>query len=403
MNCLHVTASMDQTRGGLSQGIRNTVPELERLGVTNTVVCLDPPDALYPEQDTFKIIALGSIGPWAYSSNLIPWLKQNTEQYTVVVIHGLWLYHSYAATKAFLWVLNKAKNKDKSIQLFVMPHGMLDPYFQTAKDRKLKALRNWVFWKLIENKVVNKADGLLFTCQKELELARIPFTPYQPKREINVGFGTEEPPAYFTEMSSAYYSICPQVKGKNFLLFLSRIHQKKGVDLLVQAYKNLAEKGIDLPYLVIAGPGLDKHYGADIKQMVEQSEGIKHKIFFPGMLSGNTKWGAFYECEAFVLTSHQENFGIAVAEALACGKPVLISNQINISNEIEEDQAGLVEENTLPAIEKLLAQWISLPAEEKTTMGERARLSYEKNFAIASSAKKFYDAIVTENYFDGNH
>lgn len=388
---------MDQAKGGLSQGIRNTVPELEKLGVTNTIVCLDPPTASYLDDEKSNIIALGSKGPWAYSSKLMPWLKQNIRQYDVVVIHGLWLYHSIATTKAYLWAAKQASNGSNLFKLFVMPHGMLDPYFQTAKERKLKALRNWTYWKIIESKVVNNADGLLFTCQKELQLARIPFNPYKPKREINVGFGTEEPPPYSTEMSNAFYSACPQVKGKNFILFLSRIHQKKGVDLLLQAYKNLTQKGIDLPDLVIAGPGIDKPYGVTLKEMVGQEENLKNKIFFPGMLSGITKWGAFYQCDAFVLTSHQENFGIAVVEAMACSKSVLISNQINISNEIEKDHAGLVSDNTLLAIENQLYKWVGLTGNKKIEMGQRARRSYEKNFAITSSARKFYDAI-SKNY-----
>ena len=65
------------------------------------------------------------------------------------------------------------------------------------------------------------------------------------------------------------------------------------------------------------------------------------RVYWPGMLRGNLKWGSFYSCEAFILPSHQENFGIAVAEALACGKPVLLSNKVNIAAEIERDGVGL--------------------------------------------------------------
>jgi hypothetical protein len=77
------------------------------------------------------------------------------------------------------------------------------------------------------------------------------------------------------------------------------------------------------------------------------------------MLSGAAKWGALYGCEAFVLPSHQENFGIAVVEALACGKPVLISDQVNIWREIVEDGAGLVEGDTEEGVEKLLRNFLS--------------------------------------------
>ena len=92
---------------------------------------------------------------------------------------------------------------------------------------------------------------------------------------------------------------------------------------------------------MIAGPGLDTAFGREMRQLAEslcpQPSTLTPQpaVFFPDMLTGDAKWGALYGCEAFVLPSHQENFGIAVVEALACGKPVLISNQVNIWREIE--------------------------------------------------------------------
>src|SRR5690606_42124112 len=142
-----------------------------------------------------------------------------------------WLYSSYAVYLAI-----KNMNKQKRPKYFVMPHGMLDPYFQKAEDRRLKALRNWVYWKLIEHKVVNNADALLFTCEEERELAKKPFKPYQPKKECIVGLGVEIPPLYNPTMDKAFQSRCEELKNRPFLLFLSRIHEKKGIDLLVKAY-----------------------------------------------------------------------------------------------------------------------------------------------------------------------
>src|SRR5690606_21760746 len=130
-----------------------------------------------------------------------------------------------------------------------------------------------------------------------------------------------------------------------YLLYLSRIHQKKGVDLLINAYaeiiKSEEHKKIkrDFPKLVIAGPGMDSNYGKDLKLLVEENN-LGDSIFFPGMLSGDAKWLAFYNADAFILPSHQENFGIAVVEALACKIPVLISNKVNIWRENEKEAAG---------------------------------------------------------------
>src|ERR1035437_10156512 len=100
--------------------------------------------------------------------------------------------------------------------------------------------------------------------------------------------------------------------------------------------------------------------------------GIQGHVTWTGMLAGDLKWGAFYQAQAFVLPSHQENFGIAVAEALACGRPVLISNKVNIWREIAEDRAGLVENDDRAGAVQLLRQWTGMSATAKTEMGRRA-------------------------------
>jgi glycosyltransferase involved in cell wall biosynthesis len=105
-------------------------------------------------------------------------------------------------------------------------------------------------------------------------------------------------------------------------------------------------------------------------------------ISFTGMLSGPVKWGAFSAAEAFVLPSHQENFGIAVVEALACGTPVLISNKVNIWREIEGDGAGFVENDDLRGTANLLARWLATPPELRLGMKQNAANCFSKRFEI---------------------
>ena len=281
-----------------------------------------------------------------------------------------------------------------------MPHGMLDPYFQRAPERKLKAIRNWVYWKIIESKVVNSADGLLFTCEAELLLAREPFGSYFPKREINVGLGIQDPPPFTTTMREAFIQKCPGVTNRPYILFLGRIHQKKGVDLLINAFLEFdhtrhrsGSKQSAGVMLVVAGPGLDTHYGERLQELVSQSEELRGRVHFPGMLTGDAKWGAFYGCEAFILPSHQENFGVSVAEALASGKPVLISNQVNIWKEIEGAGGGIVADDTLEGTKKLLAHWGKLSNEQKLEMGKRAQSAFKEHFAIDPVAQRLSEAI----------
>jgi glycosyltransferase involved in cell wall biosynthesis len=380
MKILRIIPSMNPKLGGPSQGIRNSIPALRDLGIENEVVCLDNPQEPYLQDSPFAIHALGaSKTGWAYNKTLQFWLEQHLTEYDIVIIHGLWLYHSYIGIKVF----EKLKKRSNAPQLFIMPHGMLDPWFQRAESRKLKALRNEIYWALIEKKVVNSADGLLFTCEQELLLARETFKGYRPKKEQNIGYGIQAPPVFTKEMQNAFYEKLPDLRNQPFLLFLSRIHPKKGIDLLINAYLELENSHTNIPDLVIAGP-INGEYADAMQNMAKSSK----KIHFTGMLQGEAKWGAFYGCEAFILPSHQENFGISVVEALACGKPALITDQVNIFTEIKEGGGGFVEADTYEGIKKLLLKWISQSAEEKEKISQKAMQVYSKYFTVEQAAKR---------------
>ena len=385
MTILHITADMDPRSGGVCQAVRTMIAGLAGRGVGSEVASLDDPALPYVAAAPFPLHALGpGRGPWAYSPRLGPWLAANFRRFDAVVVHGLWLYASYAARRAW------RSQGPAAPPLFVMPHGMLDPYFQRAPGRRAKAVRNWLYWKAAEGAVVNDATGVLFTCEEERRLAREPFRPYRPRRELVVGLGVEEPPACSPAMRAAAAAAMPAVH-RPYLLFISRIHEKKGVSLLVSAYADGAA-GPAAPPLVVAGPGLETPYGHAVRGIAAGAPA--GTVAFPGMLAGDAKWGAFYGATAFVLPSHQENFGIAVVEALACGKPVLISNQINIWREIAAAGAGLVADDTPAGTRELLARWAELPAAEQQAMGRRARASFERYFAVGPATDRLLAALV---------
>ena len=397
MKILRIIPSMNPSSGGPCQGLRNIIPELEKIGIENEVVCLDDPTSSFLGKDSFKIHAIGpASNSWAYNKNLIPWLITNLGRFDVVVVHALWLYHGYAFNRALHKFNLRAKNGKtgrKSLKAYIMPHGMLDPYFQKAEGRKLKALRNWIYWKLIESKVVNNSSGVLFTCETELLLARKTFTPYHPKKEINIGYGIAAPPLFERSMKAAFLEKCPAVSGTNYLLFLSRIHVKKGLDQLLKAYELIVTRVPDFPALVVAGPGAETPYGQLLLQVVNESEYLRERVFFAGMLTGKAKWGACYGSEAFVLTSHQENFGIAVVESLACGKLVLISDQVNIWREIIAAGAGMVSAATVEGVLAMLQNWHDLSLEQKKKMQQEAANTFEKYYAINTAANRFASAV----------
>jgi glycosyltransferase involved in cell wall biosynthesis len=395
---LHVIASLDPEKGGVGEAVRLIISGLEKQGIHSEVVTLDHPDNNFCTNDSFAIFALGpQKGSWQYSKKLIPWLITNLQNYEGVILHGLWLYNSYALGKVFSIAKKKpllyGRGDNKFPKLFVMPHGMLDPYFQKSARRKLKAIRNWAYWKLIERKTVNNADGLLFTCEQEKLLARQSFRPYSPKLEIIVGLGVDEPPAYTSAMQLAFSNRCERPIDTPYLLYLGRVNEKKGVDILIEAYADICDSITSIPALVIAGPELESPFGRKIKKIVLENDTLKNKIYFTGMLSGDAKWGAFYGSDAFILPSHQENFGIAVVEAMACGKPVLISNQVNIWREIQESGGGLIGSDTKEYTIKILQDWHVLSDIEKTKMNLNARRTFENHFSGDVFAKKILDAV----------
>ena len=396
---LSVISSMDPKTGGPAQAIRYLFPLFNKLDIIPEVLCLDQIEGGSIGDLNLKVISLGvRISAWQYNKNLYPWLLKNLLGYDYIIIHGLWLYQSFAVTKAIEKLQQNGNNKIPKV--YVMCHGMLDPWFQKSKSRMLKSIRNWFYWKIVEHKVIQKADGVLFTCEEEMRLAQTTFSPYCPKKVHNVGYGIQEPPEFSPTMANAFYQQCSQVENKKYLLFLSRIHPKKGLDLLIKAYSLLIQDQSFkncLPDLVIAGPNMESSYGKRIQKMVASDTDLANCIHFTGMLTGNAKWGAIYGSEAFVLPSHQENFGIAVVEAMACRKPVLISNQVNIWREIENGGGGLIGADTLDGVVRILKTWLNLSDVEKHSMGIHAFEVYNSKFLVEKAAQNIINVFLKSN------
>jgi glycosyltransferase involved in cell wall biosynthesis len=381
MKILHVITSMDPKRGGVSQAVRNIV--LDNAFCQHEVVCMDDDNTDYNTPDEFKVYKIGG-GKTSYQYNpaFKQWLRGNMAQYSHVVVHGIWQYHNLAAYQ----VCKKIKKESRPI-LAIMPHGMLDPYFQKASGRKIKALRNKLVWLTIEKKAVNFADALLFTCEEEKLLARQTFFGYKPKNELTVGLGVMPPPAE-TEIMHKAFKDKTGIK-RPYWLFLSRLHPKKGIDLLIKAYTELSNENPDIPLLVVAGP-IDDDYSNSMKNIAADN----HNIVFTGMISGDIKWGAFYGCNMFILPSFQENFGIAIVEAMACSKPVAITRNINIWREIIDGQGGyIIEEQTIPAIKNVLAQINGISKNELEEKGKKAREAYSIYFNLEQCARQFINLL----------
>ncbi|MEL0101853.1 MAG: glycosyltransferase, partial [Euryarchaeota archaeon] len=156
--------------------------------------------------------------------------------------------------------------------------------------------------------------------------------------------------------------------------------------LILESFLNISQP---IPNLVVAGPIDDAGYKLHLDGLIEKIV-VKHpdwQCIWTGMLTGDKKWGALRSADAFILPSHQENFGIAVIESLAVGTPVLISNKVNIYTEIIDSDAGLVSDDTVNGVTKLLNDWIQSGDRTKDKCSDNAKKCFYNNFEITSAAK----------------
>jgi glycosyltransferase involved in cell wall biosynthesis len=333
------------------------------------IISLDAPEDPWVRDCPVPVHALGpGHGNYGYAPRFSRWLKERHARYDAVIVQGLWQYSSFGVWRAL---------RGTPTPYFVFPHGMLDPWFKRTYPRK--HLKKLLYWPWAEYRVLRDASAVLFTSEEERRLARESFSLYRCK-EVVVNYGTAAPEIDLARAREEFSENFPQLRGRRFLLFLGRLHEKKGCELLIEAFATMRNStGADQPLdLVMAGPASDDEYQRHLRSMTSSQSGIT----FTGMLSGSQKWGAFSGADAFILPSHQENFGIAVVEALACGTPVLISNKVNIWREIEAAGAGYAENDDLAGTARLIERWLATPPDERAAMKERARECFARHFEI---------------------
>ena len=336
------------------------------------VVSLDSPEAPYLEQFPLPVHALGPTKlKYRYSSRFVPWIRANACRFDAVIVSGIWQYHSFGTWRGL---------HGSTTPYVVFTHGMLDPWFK--KRYPLKHLKKCMYWPWAEYRVLRDARAVLFTSEEERRLARSSFRRYRCN-EVVVNYGTAKPKGDPNAELREFFGQYPNLRDKKLALFMGRIHPKKGCDLLIEAFAQVLRRQPNW-HLVVAGPD---QVGWKEKLSSRASHlGLTSYITWTGMLSGTMKWGALRAAEIFVLPSHQENFGVAVAEALAAGVPALISNKVNIWREIEADGAGIVSDDTLQGICALLQSYVEMPGEKRLAMRNATTECFEQRFEIKKVA-----------------
>ena len=366
---LQVITSMNPDLGGPSEAIEQIGRSFQAAGIASDIATVDAPGATWGGTGVIRL-GPGRLGPYCYSDRLFSWLRANASHYSSVIVHGLWTYPGLATWRAL---------SGTGTPYYVFPHGMLDPWFKHRYP--LKHFKKQLYWPWAEYRVLRDARAVLFTTEEERMLARQTFARYQVNEAV-VGFGISDPPR---SERAHFLRQFPQLQDKRIVLFLGRLHPKKGCDLLISAFATVASREPTLR-LVMAGPG-QEGYQAELMRQAEQ-RGIADRICWTGLIKGDVKWGAYQSAEVFALPSHQENFGISVAEALACRVPALISDKVNIWREIDAERGGIVGADTPAGTLDLLQKWLALTPIERERMGANALACFRKHFHIESTTAK---------------
>jgi glycosyltransferase involved in cell wall biosynthesis len=214
----------------------------------------------------------------------------------------------------------------------LMPHGMLDPY-----SLSVKALKKSVYMRLFESRNIASARRMIFTTPEEEKLAALAGLRL-PRGEI-VPLGAQASATPANDLRLQFLRRYPQAEGKRTLLFLGRLHHKKGLDRILTSLQRVRQTIPDV-LLIVAGTGEAK-YEQHLGQLVS-SLALDDQVVFAGHLDGEMKWAAFAAADLFLLPSRQENFALTVAEAMQMGVPVVITDKVNTWPYVEEAGAGLV-------------------------------------------------------------
>lgn len=271
---------------------------------------------------------------WAeFSPELYTWIKIHGNEYDIIHIHGVWHFSGVAP---YLAGIKTAK--------CITTHGLLDRWTISKGYWK-----KYLFGLLFQKKIL-----------KNTELIQINNTDEQADLKRFLGFEHPNVKIIPNGMNLKDFATLPAkntfrnqfhiTKDKQLILFMSRINLKKGLDLLLPAFKKLVSERNDC-LLILAGP--DDGYLAETQDFINKYN-LSDKIVLVGMLTGKDKLAALSDADIFVLPSHSEGFSIATLEALISGVPSLLSDRVGFGEAIRKNNAAhLVELNENSIVEGL--------------------------------------------------
>jgi glycosyltransferase involved in cell wall biosynthesis len=311
------------------------------------------------------------------SLGLSRWLRSHVSDYDAIHIHALFSYSSYATARAA---------RRAGVPYIVRPLGVLNRW---SLNNHRRLLKQWSL-RLVELPILRGAAAIHYTAEAEREEAVDAHPDINSIRSAVIPIPVELVPLSDpSEVEKRF----PITSGRRVILFLSRLHVKKGIELLLQAY---AKVRAEFPntLLVVAGSG----EVAYVERLRKQARdlGCDGDVFWPGFVAGDDKAALLATAALFVLPSFSENFGIAAAEALAAGVPSILSDQIAIAREAGRENAAIIVSCDEKAIVNGMRQLLSDDALSRR-LRENARHFVGQHFsteAVGAALIQLYESVI---------
>ncbi len=391
MKVLHIIPSVGPVRGGPSQAVLDIVKALRDCNVDaeiaatndNGLDLLDVPLCQRVEYQHVPVWFFPRFSPpikpiweFAYSHQLTTWLWQHITEYDLVHVHALF---SYASTVAM------AIARLKKVPYIVCPHGLLCNW-----SLQQSALKKRVYLSLIERANLNHSQAIEFTVLSEQQEA---VSLHLKSASYLLPFGLYIP----EPISDAHRRLRQHLQvpaDEPVILFMSRLHYKKGLDYLIPALGKIANQRFTF---VLAGSG-SPEYEAEIEALL-LATGISDRTYRVGFVQGEMKQLLLQGADIFALTSYSESFGLAVLEAIAAGLSIIITPGVPLAPMVKEYQLGYVTELEQEAIALAFQQSLKDLNDVQQTQQKRDRghqLILEKYTweSIASNLSKIYKTIL---------
>jgi glycosyltransferase involved in cell wall biosynthesis len=312
-----------------------------------------------------------------FSRSLARWLDGNVARYDLVHIHAVFSHATYAAARAC---------QQHQIPYIVRPLGTLEPWsMQQKRPRKMLA------WHLLFRRVLRNAAAVHYTTLQERELTA---QSLHLSKGIVIPNGVDEA-LLAVETTGEFRKQYGIPANATVALCLSRLHPKKGIDLLLKTFLELRKQGKLAPvHLVVAGDG-EPNYVEELRGIV-RGTGAESSVHLTGWLEGESKITALAEANLFVLNSFQENFGIGAVEEMACGTPVLLSRQVGLAADVAEHGAGWIVDLQQDGLRSGLLE-ATADATEAKKRGEKARRLVVDRFTwprISTQLRALYESLL---------